>query len=169
MTAFTAVSEVIRAVDRGETSIGVLPMPRAGEEDPWWASLLSCTKDPPQIVARLPFAPLGNARTNGAEALAIGRGVLQESGHDRTVLALEFATEVSRALILKLLSARGLACTCFASCQRPDGPVDLIEIEGFVPIADPRLESFRTELGPALRRVVPLGGYAVPLAMNAKG
>jgi chorismate mutase/prephenate dehydratase len=168
MTAFTAVGEVIGAVDRGETSTGVLPMPQASEADPWWPSLLSGTKEPPQIVVRLPFAPFGNARTNGAESLAIGRGVLQESGHDRTVLALEFTTEVSRAPIPKLLSARGLACTFFASYQR-DGPVDLIEIEGFVPISDPRLESFRAELGPALRRIVPLGGYAVPLAMNAKG
>jgi hypothetical protein len=39
----------------------------------------------------------------------------------------------------------------------------LIEIEGFVRISDPRLDSFRGQLGDALHRLLPFGGYAVPL------
>ena len=62
-------------------------MPQAGEPDPWWPQLLSAAEDMPRVIARLPFAAHGNARTNGAEALTIGFGAQQESGLDRTWLA----------------------------------------------------------------------------------
>jgi hypothetical protein len=45
--------------------------------------------------------------------------------------------------------------------------LNLIEIEGFVPITDPRLDSFRVQLGGALRRLLPFGGYALPLPATA--
>jgi len=32
-----------------------------------------------------------------------------------------------------------------------------------VPISDARLDEFRAEMGEALHRLLPLGGYAVPL------
>jgi len=40
-------------------------------------------------------------------------------------------------------------------------------VEGFVPISDGRLDAFRSELGAALGRLLPLGGYAVPLSSSA--
>jgi hypothetical protein len=33
-----------------------------------------------------------------------------------------------------------------------------------VPIADPRIERFRVRLGEALHRLLPFGGYALPLS-----
>jgi len=33
-----------------------------------------------------------------------------------------------------------------------------------VPISDVRLDTFRSELGASLDRLLPLGGYAVPLS-----
>ncbi len=79
------------------------------------------------------------------------------------MLAAECAADITRARILKGLSARGLRCTFFASCGLDRGSVSLIEIEGFVPISDARLDKFRIELGGALDRLLPIGGYAVPL------
>ena len=43
--------------------------------------------------------------------------------------------------------------------------VYLIEVEGFVPISDRRLDAFHLELG--AERLLPLGGYAVPLSSSA--
>ena len=57
-------------------------------------------------------------------------------------------------------------CTFFASSEQIDGAVDLIELDSFVPLSDPRIETFRTQLGSALHRLLPLGGYAVPLSIE---
>jgi chorismate mutase/prephenate dehydratase len=167
MSAYHSIGQVIRAVTEGRASVGVLPMPQEGETDPWWRHLLSKDEDAPRVVARLPFGGRGNARTEGAGALAIGRGVQQETGQDRVLLAAESSTDISRGRILRTISSLGLVCTFFASYEHADSAVNLIEIEGFVPIADPRLDSFRKQLGGALHRLLPFGGYAVPLSAAA--
>jgi hypothetical protein len=40
-------------------------------------------------------------------------------------------------------------------------------VEGIVPVSDKRLDALRSELGAALERLLPLGGYAVPLSPPA--
>jgi chorismate mutase/prephenate dehydratase len=167
MSAYHSIGQVIRAVTEGRASVGVLPMPQEGETDPWWRHLLSKDEDAPRVVARLPFGGRGNARTDGAGALAIGRGMQQETGQDRVLLAAESSTDISRGRILRTISSLGLVCTFFASYEHADSAVNLIEIEGFVPITDPRLDSFRKQLGGALHRLLPFGGYAVPLSAAA--
>ena len=164
MAAYRSIGQVIRAVTEGQASVGVLPMPQEGEADPWWRHFLSEDDDAPRVVARLPFGARGNARGDGADAFAIGRGVQQETGRDRVLLAAESSTELSRGRIFGILSSLGLVCTFFASYEHAGSALNLIEIEGFVPITDPRLGSFRAQLGGALHRLLPFGGYAVPLS-----
>ena len=171
LTAYETIPAVIRAVVRGESSVGILPLPQPEEAQPWWPDLLPIDENMPRVIARLPFGASGNARNEGAEVLAVGYGTQQESGLDRTLLVAEWTEEITRAGISKLLSASGLACTFFASARR-ELIVNLIEIEGFVPISDARLDTLRTELGTTLGRLSPLGGYAVPLLphlLSARG
>jgi chorismate mutase/prephenate dehydratase len=163
MSALGSIGQVIRAVAEGRAAVGVLPMPHEEDPNPWWRHLLSIDAKAPRVVARLPFGARGNSRTNGADALAIGRFVPQETGLDRTLLATETASPISRARFLRMLSGLGLSCTLFASFEHGEGAVNLIEVEGFVPTSDPRLDRFREQLGAELHRLLPLGGYAVPL------
>src|SRR5258705_8281399 len=95
MSAYRSTGQVIRTVTEGRAAIGVLPMPQEGEADPWWRQLLSKDENAPRVVARLPFGARGNARSDGADALAIGRGTQQETGADRTFLATETAAGIS--------------------------------------------------------------------------
>ena len=170
MSACDTTDQVIRAVANGQTSAGVLPLPVRGEVDPWWPQLLSAADDGPRIVARLPFGPRGNARAD-PDALAIGPGEYQESGLDRTLLGMQCSTETGQARISDLLSTAALACALCPYCNQ-DTAFYLIEIEGFVPISDVRLDTIRSQLGTSLGRLVSLGGYAVPLApaaLDARG
>jgi chorismate mutase len=164
MLAYRSTAQVIRAVTEGQAAIGVLPMPQEGEPDPWWRHLLSTHDNAPHVIARLPFGARGNARSDGADALAIGGGAEQETGRDRTLFATENAPDISRGRMFSTLSALGLACTFMASCEHAEGVNTLIEIEGFVPVSDPRLDRFRAQLGPALYRLLRFGGYALPLS-----
>ena len=164
MSAYRSIGQVIRAVTVGQASVGVLPMPQEGETDPWWRHLLSNDTDAPRVAARLPFGARGNARSQCADAFAISRGVQPETGRDRVLLTAETSADISRDRIFRTLSSLGLVCTFFASYEQAGSALNLIEIEGFVPIADPRLDSFRAQLGGALHRLLPFGGYAIPLS-----
>lgn len=166
MSAYRSTGQVIRAVGEAHASVGILPMPHDGDPDPWWPHLLSLDEDAPRVVARLPFGARGNARGDG-DALAIGFGAPQETGRDRTFLATESAAAVSRARILGLLKSVDLACTFFASWEHAEGAASLIEVDGLVRLYDPRLQDFRAQLGGALHRLLPLGGYALPLSAAA--
>ncbi len=141
MLTYRSTAQVIRALTEGQAAIGLLPMPEEEDPDPWWRHLLSTHDKAPHVIARLPFGGRGNARSDGADALAIGHGGQQETGRDRT-----------------------LPCTFMASCEHAEGVNTLIEIDGFVPASDPRLERLREQLGPALYRLLGFGGYAMPLS-----
>jgi len=164
MLTYRSTAQVIRALTEGQAAIGVLPMPQEEDPDPWWRHLLSTHDGAPHVIARLPFGRRGNARSDGADALAIGHGGQQETGRDRTLIATENAPDISRGRMFSTLSALGLACTFMASCEHAEGVNTLIEIDGFVPASDPRLERLREQLGPALYRLLGFGGYAVPLS-----
>lgn len=164
MSAYDTVGQVTRAVAGGTASLGVFPLPKAGEPDPWWPHLLSTDNDAPRVVARLPFGARGNARAE-TDALAIGCGEPGESGLDRTLLGAKISRAVSQRRISELLATLELACTFV--CSDRGETVYLIEVEGFVPISDRRLDAFRLELGTRLERLLLLGGYAVPLSSSA--
>jgi chorismate mutase len=163
MAAYNSTGQVIRAVTEGEASVGVLPAPQEGEPDPWWRHLMSTDKNAPRVIARLPFGAPGNARSDGADALAIGRGEQQDTGRDRTLLATECAATIDRARIVGLLASVGLLSTFFTSYGHSATTLSLIEVQGCVRLSDPPFDGFRAELGTALRRLLPFGGYAVPL------
>jgi hypothetical protein len=159
---------VIRTVTDGQAAIGVLPMPQEGdsEPDPWWRHLLSTDENAPHVIARLPFGARGNARSDGADALAIGRGPEQETGRDRTLIVSENSPDVSRGRMISVFSALGLAPRFIASCEHAEGLNTLLEIDGFVPRSDSRLDSFRARLAPGLYRVLWFGSYAAPVSAD---
>ena len=169
MLACRSAAQVIRSVTDNPAAIGVLPMPQEGDPDPWWRHLLSSNDDAPHVIARLPFGARGNARSDGAEALAIGRGPEQETGQDRTLIITENSPDISRRRMISVFSDVGLACRFVASCEHAEGINTLLELDGFVSRSDPRLDSFRSQLGPALYQVLRFGGYAVPLSAAELG
>jgi chorismate mutase/prephenate dehydratase len=164
MLTFGSATQVIRTVAEGRATVGVLPMPQEAEDDPWWRHLLSGRETAPHVIARLPFGGRGNARSDGGDALAIGRGTQLPTGRDRTLIATENAPDISRGRLFSTLAGLGLRCTFIVSSELREGGNTLIEIDDFVPADDPRLDRFRATLGTALYRLVRLGGYAVPLS-----
>lgn len=166
MLTYRSTAQVIRALTEGQAAIGVLPMPEEEERDPWWRHLLSTHHNAPHVIARLPFGARGNARSDSGDALVIGHGGQQQTGRDRTLIATENAPDISRGRMFATLAGLGFACTFMASCEHAEGVNTLIEIDGFVPMSDPRLERLRGQLGPALYRLLGFGGYAVPLSAS---
>jgi chorismate mutase len=167
MTPYHSVLQVIRAVTDRRVAVGVLPLPQDGDSDPWWVHLLSPDVDAPRVIGRLPFGPRGNARSDSGDAWAIAYGSSQASGSDRTLFATENAVEISHGRFATALSELGMNCTLLVSCGQDQSSNTLIEVDGFVPLTDPRLAQFRTRLGRDLLRLLALGSYAVPLPRGA--
>src|SRR5437762_382586 len=163
-----SAGQVIHALSEGQAAVGVLPMPEEAEADPWWRHLLSPRDSAPHVIARLPFGARGNARADGSGALAIGQGAPQPTGRDRTLFAAENAPEISRGRMFSTFAGLGLACTFMATCEHRDGLYSLIELAGFVALDDARLARLREQL-PAVYRLLPFGGYAVPPAAAELG
>ena len=119
----------------------------------------------PRVIARLPFGPRGNARSDGSDALV-----------DRT---RRTAGDRRRPHLSSLPNRRPTSAgRDFSACCRPpgspapssphgshaEGDLSLVEIDGFVPISDPRLAGFQhAARRGAVSRLLPFGGYALPL------
>ena len=155
---------VIRAVFDGEATVGVLPLPRDGDEDPWWLALAGGGDRGVRICARLPFVPGGNGQGTADGAMVIADIEPDASGADRSYIVVHDAEEMSRGRLVAALQGAGLDGSTVAQRSEPGGGVHyLVEIDGFVTQADPRLENLvETVEGIDSARVV--GVCAVPLA-----
>ena len=169
MTPYQSIGQVIRAVTDRAASVGILPMPHEDDLDPWWRFFVSDDEATPRILARLPFAGRGNARSDGGDALAVGSGTLEATGADHSLIVFETRGAISRARIFSALAESQLTCTFFADYKPGrETALNLIELSDFVLPEDPRLAHFKAHISAttAVERMLSLGSYATPLAMN---
>lgn len=163
MSRHASARSLIEAVRRHEAIVGVLPLPRAGDDDPWWRHLVTTEPDAPRIIARLPFAGPANNRGGDLHALVICPVGLRPTGRDRSYLAAELDPEVGPGSLAAALGKAGLPSAVPAQVREMRSLLCLAEVEGFVDAGDRRLDAVRAEMGKALHRLILLGGYAEPL------
>lgn len=156
-------AQAIREVSAGTASVAVLPLPSETEapREAWWTALMQ--KDEPRIhvIARLPFwakRPDGAPRV---QALVVAASAPDPSEHDRSLIAVELAADISRARLTSLLTAADLAPGSVVLRRDPgaQSALAVVDVAGLLHDDDPRLRA----LDPALRRPVVLGAYAVPV------
>jgi hypothetical protein len=94
------------------------------------------------------------------QALVVATTEPDPSGSDRSLLGLEFDTDVSRARLTAAMTTAGLTPGTVILRRSQGAPVAhaLAEVEGFLSDDDPRL----TALASVLRRPLVLGAYAIP-------
>jgi hypothetical protein len=173
MSELASGAQVVRAVAEGEALIGVLPLPREDDADPWWPVLAAGGggRGQPRVVARLPFVAAGNARGERPGALAIARQAPEPTGDDRSLLAVETAGQISRARLAELLRQAGLAPGQHVAATAPGGGearLSLIEVDRFVPADDAAVKALGETAagaidGGTIARAVVIGAYAAPL------
>ncbi len=170
MNVYPSARRVMEAVVRGDASVGVLPMPRQDDDDPWWPYLVSESAATPRIVARLPFAGPVNLREGAQEALVISCLNPDSTGDDRTVLAMDMVEPVSIARLTPALEAVDLKPTFSARWRNPQvdrSVLHMVEIGGYLVANDPRVLAAQEALGVHVNRSIVIGAYAVPLSPEA--
>lgn len=155
--------QVVNAVATGQASVGVLPLPRDGDLNPWWARLLSKGPNVPRVVAKLPV--IGPIATGDPQLLVVAQGV-DTRGADRQLVALECETQTSRAGLRDGLVKAGLDpafCVAWEDSQDDGRRLHLADICGGTALESSVLAEVERRAGTAIRAVVGLGGYALPL------
>ena len=79
-------AQVLAAVRANPSTLGVVPVPIEADAAPWWPLLAGRDATLPNIVARLPFLVMPNARARGIQAFVLARMEPEESGDDRALV-----------------------------------------------------------------------------------
>lgn len=162
MIVNTSPGQVARMVADSQVSVGVVPIPTTAESEPWWLSLTSDAGNLPRIVARLPAAL--PERYEGPQAFVIACRPHEETGADRSLVAVETAPEISRDRLRAALSAAGLdGAELMATHRTEDHWIHLVEAVGYLTNDDQRLADLAAAKDP-VRHTRVIGGYAVALS-----
>ncbi len=156
-------AQVLAAVRANPSTLGVVPAPIEADAAPWWPLLAGRDATLPNVVARLPFLVMPNARARGISAFVLARMEPEDSGDDRALISIEAVSGLSRNRIAGGLAKVGLPAFTSVLDQLAGGVHHyLVELPGVIADSDPRLR----ELGAALElesgRVAAIGAYAVP-------
>lgn len=156
--------QVVSAVRSGSAAIGVLPMPQDDDGEPWWPLLAGTDNTTPRIVSRLPFAPQATSESG----LAIACVDPEATGDDRSYLLVETDGDISNYATTADLASAGFTepRQVVATTQRRPGEQRLLlyETDEMVLAHDPRLDRVVARTRQPITRVIPAGGYAVPLS-----
>lgn len=158
-------AQAVGEVSAGVATAAVLPVPTATEAAGWWTALLLGDDPRLHVVARLPFWA---ARPEGApaiQAFVVCATAPDPSGDDRSLIGLEVPPDISRAQLAAAVAAAGFR-DATAILRRDPGAsaaYALVDVDGFVADADPRLAAMALPLRPP----VVLGAYAVPVGAPA--
>lgn len=163
LVAHESPLQVLAAVRADAATIGVVPAAIEADTAPWWPLLASGEATLPNIVGKLPFLVMPNARVRGISALLLARMEPEESGDDRALVSLESLTGLSRDRISAALEKAGLPAFTSALDQIVRGVHHyLIELPGVIADGDKRLRGLEAALGLENGRVAAIGAYAVP-------
>lgn len=156
-------AQVLAAVRANTATLGVVPAPIEADTTPWWPLLAGRDATLPNVVARLPFLIMPNARARGISAFVLARMEPEDSGDDRALISIEAISGLSRNRIAGALAKVGLPAFTSVLDQVAGGVHHyLVELPGVIADSDQRLRELGTALGLESGRVAAIGAYAVP-------
>jgi chorismate mutase len=168
MLAYESPAQVLAEVRGSPTTIGIVPAPIEADTAPWWPLLAGSDPLLPNVVARLPFLVMPNARARSITALVLAGIEPEESGEDRALISVESAQGFSRDRLAAAVAKAGLPAYSSAMDQVVAGVHHyLLELPGVIVDADPRLRAHEQALALSRGRVAALGAYAVPVTPRA--
>jgi chorismate mutase/prephenate dehydratase len=155
--AYADPGQALAAVALGHAAVAVLALPSDTED--WWLGLLD---QQPRlfIIGRLPFWQQRPVGFPDVQALVVAATPADASGADESLVALEWAHDVSRTRGLEAVMAAGLKPGTMILARRHGGAAHwLVAVAGSLADDDGRL----ARLEPIVRRAVVLGSYALPI------
>lgn len=163
--AYGRASQVLAAIDEGEATVGVLPMPSGGEARPWWPHLIAERPDGLAIVGRLPMLVAPGDRPQPRQ-LVVTRGPAEPSGADTSFLAIETRVDTSTGTVRAALGAAGLEPERWHEAPNPTSRLMLVEVGAVITEGDTRLGALRNQAGNWLVDARPIGLCPQPIVVE---
>ena len=166
MSRHGSARAVIEAVHRQDAIVGVLPMPRQDDADPWWRHLATSRPNAPRIIARLPFAGSRWRPCGTPEALAICPISVEPTGRDRSFIVAESESRLDLDQLARALRQAGPRPELRRGLARAGGArswLYLAEVEGCLAPDDDGCSTCGRPWSTPPKRLLLVGGYAVPL------
>ncbi len=167
MQRHTSARAVVEAVREHQATVGVLPFPSRDKDEPWWRFLVSESPETPRVIVRLPFIPGSNTHDLDLDALVICPVPQEETGRDRSMLAVEAEEDIGYPAIENALSQAGFSAAfhqLWHDPSRPPGWTYLVEVFGYVGPDSRQMSRLKDALGNRVSRIIQLGGYGTPLS-----
>ena len=162
MSLHKSSTVVLRAVSKGEATVGVLPLPQDGEADPWWRHMSGGADNIPRVIGRLPFVDNPSTRFEGFQAVVVACLPFDESDDDVSWLVVTTSEQVSRRSLTDHLTAVDLGGRSITSFSGGGvGDAHLFEVDGYVMPDDARLKEFAERVG-GNARLSTVGSFARP-------
>lgn len=163
IVAYESPAQVLADVRGSPVTVGVVPAPIEADTAPWWPLLAGPDPTLPNVVARLPFLAMPNARARSISAVVLARIEPEASGDDCSMISIESKSGLSRNRIASAVAKAGLPAFTSALDQVMRGVHHyLVELPGVIADGDKRLGALEAALELEAGRVVPIGAYAVP-------
>lgn len=163
MVAYESPGQVLAEVRANPATVGVVPAPIEADTAAWWPLLAGGEATLPNVVARLPFLVMPNARARDISALMLARTEPEESGDDRALLVLQAPSGISRNRIAGALAKAGLPAFTSALDRVAGGMHHyLLELPGVIADDDERLRGVEKALELDRGSLAAIGAYAVP-------
>ena len=168
-----STAEILRKIEDEPGVIGLTTLDQEREEVPWWVRLASWASkiSKPRVIWRLPFFLIEKTLNDSVDLFAIASVNPESSGDDQALLVFGTTFDVSRSLLLNMLSEMGLPGQIY-SVYEPKGKdrrQHLFELDGFVAEDDGRLRAASEHLGMKLDGISVLGSYPRPVKSVLKG
>ena len=163
MVAYESPAQVLAEVRANPATVGVVPAPIESDAAAWWPLLAGGEATLPNVVARLPFLIMPNARARDISAMMLARIEPEESGDDRALLVLQAPSGISRNRIAGALAKAGLPAFTSALDRVAGGMHHyLLELPGVIADDDERLRGVEKVLELDRGSLAAIGAYAVP-------
>jgi len=169
MQRFASARAVVESVRELKATVGVLPFPSRDRDEPWWRFLVSEAPETPRVIARLPFIPGANSHDKNLDAVVICPLKQEETGRDRSMLAIEAEQDIGYPAIENALGQAGFSAAfhqLWHDPSRPPGWTYLVEVFGFIAPDGRQMSRLQDALGNRVARIIHLGGYGTPLGEN---
>mgnify|MGYP003647233688 FL=1 len=152
-------------------TVGVVPLPSAGADTPWWALLGGAAGDV-HVCARLPFLSGGNSRGGALNALVVAACQPEPSGNDSSFLVVSCTGTQSRSRLVEALRQSGFDLRSLfeaGAAASADGGVScLVEVDGFCESNDAALAALAGDCE-FISSVRVVGAAAVPPGLRWDG
>jgi chorismate mutase/prephenate dehydratase len=153
-------SQTLADIESGTAQVAVLPPPSDEPDGIWWTALMGRGPTQLSVIAKLPFWTQRAEGTPVGVAYAVAAIQPDASGNDHGLIALEVPADTSRARITASVTNAGFnVVTILVKRDIGERALALVEVDGLVDDADPRLVQITGLDAPALS----IGGFAVPL------